>query len=87
LTANATITLPAFTTPTGKTWSLTVMIKQDGTGNWTLAWTPPSGDSILWDQSASAPAPSLTAGKITIYQFTKPADETTWYGSMVWKQF
>jgi hypothetical protein len=86
LTANTTITLPAFTTPAGKVWTLTVMVKQDGTGSRTLAWAVPGGDSILWDQSASAPAPASAASKISIYQFTKMSDETTWYASMVWKQ-
>jgi hypothetical protein len=86
LSANTTITLPSFATPTGKVWTLTVMVKQDGTGSKTLAWGVPSGDSILWDQSASGPTPNTTASKITIYQFTKPSDETTWYASMVWKQ-
>ena len=86
LTDNATITLPAFASLTGKVWTITVMIKQDATGGRTLTWAVPGGDSILWDQSATAPAPSSGASKTTIYQFTKPADETTWYGSMVWKQ-
>jgi hypothetical protein len=86
LSANTTITLPAFATLTGKVWTLTVFVKQDATGSRTLAWTPPAGDSILWDQSAVAPVPASAATKITIYQFTKPADETTWYGSLVWKQ-
>lgn len=85
LTGNTTITLPSFTSPPGKVWTLTVFVKQDGTGNRTLAWGSGT-DSILWDQSASAPAPASAIGKITIYQFTKPSDETTWYASMVWKQ-
>jgi hypothetical protein len=86
LSANTTITLPSFATPSGKVWTLTVMVKQDGTGNRTLAWAAPAGDSIMWDQSATAPAPNTSASKIAIYQFTKPSDETTWYASMVWKQ-
>jgi len=86
LTGNATITLPAFATPANKVWTLTVIVTQDGTGSRTLGWAVPGGDSILWDQSASAPAPASGVTKTTIYQFTKPSDTTVWYGSMVWKQ-
>lgn len=85
LTGNATVTLPTYN-QFGKVWTLTVIVKQDGTGSRTLTWALPGSDSILWDQSASAPPPNPTANKITIYQFTKPGDELVWYGSVVWKQ-
>ena len=87
LTANSTITLPSFTSPAGKVFTLIVMVKQDSTGGRTLAFTPPSGDSILWDSGASMPGHQTTASKVTIYQFTKPSDETSWYASQVWKQY
>ncbi len=86
LTGNATLTLPAFSSPTNKVWTLTVMVTQDATGSRTLSWAAPGTDSILWDQSASAPAPASAASKTTIYQFTKVSDDSVWYGSQVWKQ-
>lgn len=86
LTENATLTLPSFTAPAGKVFTLTVFVKQDAVGSRTLNWAGNGVDSILWDQSTSAPAPAVAASKVTIYQFTKPADEAVWYGSIVWKQ-
>lgn len=85
LNGNATVTLPTYTS-TAKVWTVTVMVKQDSTGGRTLAFAAPSGDTILWDSGASMPAHQTTLNKTTIYQFTKPGDETTWYASMVWKQ-
>jgi hypothetical protein len=86
LNSNTTLTLPAFTTPANKVWTLTVIVKQDATGGRTLAWAAPGTDSILWDQSATAPAAASGASKTTIYQFTKVSNDTVWYGSQVWKQ-
>ncbi len=84
LTADATITLAAFTT-TGKVWTLTIFVKQDATGSRTLTWAAPGGDSIKWD-GGSAPPYSSGANKTTIYQFIKSADDTVWYGSMTWRE-
>lgn len=83
---STTITLPDFSSPAGKVWTLTVYVKQDATGSRSLAWAASGSDSILWDQSGSSPTPALGAGKVTIYQFTKASDESTWYATMVWKQ-
>jgi hypothetical protein len=85
LTANATINLPAFTTPATSIHSMTIFIKQDGIGSRTLSFVGNGGDTVKWD-SGAAPNISITAGKITILQLIKPADETVWYGSMVWKE-
>ncbi len=86
LTGNSTITLPAFTTAsTAKIYSMTIFLKQDGTGFRTIAWAQNGSDTIKWD-TGTAPTISPTAGKITIIQLMKPSDETVWYGSMVWKE-
>lgn len=85
LNANTTITLPAFSSPAGKVWSLTVIVVQDGTGGRTLTWAAPGGNSIKWDMGAT-PGPSTGASKTSIFQFIKPSDDTVWYGSMVWRE-
>jgi hypothetical protein len=87
MTANTTITLPAFS-PAGNPYafSLTVVVTQDASGGRTLAWAANGADVIRWDSSASAPAPATAANKETIYQFVKFSDSSIWYGSMVWKE-
>jgi hypothetical protein len=85
LTGNATITLPAFTAPSGKIYSMTIFFKQDSTGSRTLTFAGNGSDTVKWDTGV-APTISSTASKITIIQLTKPSDETVWYGSMVWKE-
>lgn len=85
LTANTTITLPS-TPSTGSTvFSLTVKIKQDGTGNRTLTWNPGAGNSIKWDGGVAA-EPAAAAGEESIYQFVRFGDESVWYASQVWKE-
>jgi hypothetical protein len=84
-TANPSIKLPAMTSPSGKMYSLTIFLKQDATGNRPVTFTAQTGDSIKWD-SGTAPTIAATASTVTILQFIKAADETVWYGSMVWKE-
>ena len=85
LTGNATITLPAFTAPLSKVYSLTIFLKQDATGSRTVTFTGNGSDTVKWD-SGTTPSISATANKITMIQLMKPSDETVWYGSMVWKE-
>jgi hypothetical protein len=85
LTSNSIVTLPAFTSPAGKIYNLTVFIKQDGTGSRTLSFAGNGADTVKWD-SGVQPTISSTAGKITILQFMKLSSESVWYGSMVWKE-
>ena len=85
LTANATVTLPAFTAPIGKIFTLSVFLKQDGTGSRTITWAGNGADTIKWDSGNQSPI-SNTPGKITILQFTKPAHETVWYASEIWQE-
>ncbi|KYG67323.1 hypothetical protein AZI86_10015 [Bdellovibrio bacteriovorus] len=83
--ATSAIRLPAMTSPPGKMYSLTLFVKQDGTGNRALSILTASGDSVKWDSNV-APTIATASGSITILQFIKAADETVWYGSMVWKE-
>ncbi|WP_408098958.1 LCCL domain-containing protein [Peredibacter sp. HCB2-198] len=85
LTGNATISLPAFAPTATKVYTLTVFLKQDAIGSRTANFVGNGADTVKWD-SGSAPSVSLTANKITIVQFTKPSDETVWYGSKVWQE-
>ncbi|MEK6579128.1 MAG: hypothetical protein AABZ55_07865, partial [Bdellovibrionota bacterium] len=85
LTANTTITLPAFTAPAAKVYSMTLFLKQDATGTRSVTWAGNGADTIKWD-SGIAPAISITADKITIIQLTKPSDESVWYGSVTWRE-
>ncbi|MGE0526151.1 MAG: hypothetical protein AB7P49_03740, partial [Bdellovibrionales bacterium] len=85
LTGNATITMPAFTAPSQASYSLTVFVKQDGTGSRTVTFAGAGSDTIKWDSGAT-PSIASAAGKVTILQFLKPSDETVWYASMVWKE-
>lgn len=83
--ATSSVRLPAMTSPTGKMYSLTIFIKQDATGSRALSMLTAAGDSIKWD-SGTAPTIATAANTVTILQFIKAADETVWYGSMVWKE-
>lgn len=85
LTANSTITLPAFAAPAGAVYTVTVVLKQDATGGWTATFAGNGGDTVKWD-SGVAPTISSGIGKTTIVQFTKFSDEAVWYGSMVWRE-
>lgn len=85
LTGNATITFPAFTSPGSRVYNLTLFLKQDGTGSRTATFAGNGGDTFKWDGGVT-PSISPTAGKITILQFMKAADETVWYASKVWSE-
>lgn len=85
LTANTTLTLPAISgLATDATYTLTVRVKQDATGSRTLAWAG-NGNTIKWD-SGFAVAPASGPNQITVYQFFIIGGETTWLGSMVWRE-
>ena len=84
LTANSTITLPAYTSTVARIYTLTIFLRQDATGSRTVTWAG-AGNTIKWDAGV-APTISATASKITIIQLTKVSDESVWYGSLVWKE-
>lgn len=85
LNNNATVTLPSYSPSTMKVFTLTVFVKQDGSGARAINFIGAGSDTIKWD-SGSAPSISSTPSRITILQFTKPSDETVWYGSKVWQE-
>lgn len=85
LTADTTITLPTFAAPAGKVFNLTVFVKQDGTGSRTITWAGSGGDTIKWDTGLPSVF-SANPNKITILQFVKPAHETVWYASEIWRE-
>ena len=59
----------------GRAGSCTLILKQDATGSWTLAW--PS--SVLWP-AASAPTISATANAVDVFAFVTRDGGVTWYG-------
>lgn len=82
LTGNATVTLPAGmpgTTEAIKT--IVVIFKQDATGSRTMAFAAPAGETLLFNNSATLPAVSSAANKVTIYVCTKFDGDTRWYVS------
>jgi hypothetical protein len=85
VTADTTITLPAFTSTGTRVYNLTVFLKQDATGGRSVTFAGNGSDTIKWD-SGMAPPISATAGQITIIQLMKTSDENVWYGSMTWRE-
>jgi len=80
LTGNATVTLP--TGMPGRTEAIktiVVIFKQDATGSRTMAFAAPSGETLLYNNSATLPAVSSAANKVTIYVCTKFDGDTRWY--------
>ena len=80
LTGNATVTLP--TGMPGKAEAIktiVVIFKQDATGSRTMAFAAPSGETLLYNNSATLPAVSSAANKVTIYVCTKFDGDTRWY--------
>jgi hypothetical protein len=75
LTANTTITMP--TAVSGK--SFIIMLKQDGTGSRTVAWS-----TVVW-AGGTAPTVTSTASKQDIYSFF--SDGTNWYGVTVGQNY
>jgi hypothetical protein len=85
LISNSTIELPDFSSPRGKVFTMTVFILQDAVGSRSITWAGAGSDAIKWDTGIVASI-SSTRDKITILQFTKPADENVWYASKVWQE-
>lgn len=66
-----------FTNPpaAGKAGSLTLILKQDGTGGWSVTWP----GSVVWP-GGSAPSLSTAADAIDVLTFVTTDGGTTWYG-------
>lgn len=65
----------------GRACSFTLYAKQDGTGNRTITWPA----SVKW--SGGAPTLSTAANAVDIFVFESIDGGTTWYGSLVGKNF
>lgn len=73
LTANCTFTFTGATT--GRAESMTLLLRQDGTGNRTATWP----GSVVWPAN-TAPTLSPTASAVDILNFLTTDGGTTWFG-------
>ena len=81
LTGNCTFTLPALSNyPANSSKSITIVVKQDGTGGRTVAFSATDGYSI--NNSASVPAPSSGASKVSIYTCIGIVELAEWFISL-----
>jgi len=82
LNGNLTLTLPS-SQPGSASAAKTIVIflKQDATGSRTFTLAAPSGETLLFNNSASQPAVVATANKRTIYTCIKFDSDTVWYVS------
>ena len=81
LTGNCTFTLPALSTyPSNTIKSITLVVKQDGTGGRTVAFSATDGFSI--NNSASVPAPSSGANKVSMYTCLGIVGLSEWFISL-----
>lgn len=83
LTGNTTVTLPdTDEMPAGTARTVTVFVKQDGTGGRTFTFAAPSGYSIKYNNSSTQPAVNTAANKETIYTALLVKGSTTIYVSL-----
>jgi len=81
LTGNCTFTLPALSNyPSNSSKSITIVVKQDGTGGRTVAFSATDGYSI--NNSASVPAPASGASKVSIYTCIGIVELSEWFISL-----
>lgn len=80
LTGNCTFTFAG--TPAGRAWSVTLVLRQDGTGSRTVTWPA----STKWNLGA-APSLSTTASAIDIVNLVTVDGGTTWFGFLAGKAF
>ena len=66
----------------GPECSFTLILTQDSTGSRTAVWPA----NVLWD-NGSAPVPTGTAGRISIFSFTSPNGGKKWFGSLLERDF
>ena len=82
LTGNLTLTLPSsMPLNAAASKSIIVYVKQDATGGRTLTFAAPSGESVIFNNSASAPTAVTGATKVSIYTCIKFDGDTRWYVS------
>ena len=82
LTGNLTLTLPSsMPLNADSVKSIVVFVKQDATGSRTVTFAAPSGESVIFNNSASAPTAVTGATKVTMYTCMKFDGDTRWYVS------
>lgn len=82
LSGNMTCTLPSgmpLAAPAVKT--IVIFVRQDAIGSRTFTLAAPAGESIVWNNSGSAPAAVTGANKVTIYTCLKFDGDSRWYAS------
>lgn len=83
LTGNVTATLPTTDElPAGSSRTITIFLKQDGTGSRTFTFAAPTGYTIKYNNSSTQPAINSTANKETIYTVFLVKGSTTIYVSL-----
>jgi len=83
VTGAATLTLPSnMPNQTGSVKNIIIVLKENGTGGYAVTLAAPSGESIVYNNSATQPANQTGANKVTIYQCMKFDSDTRWYVSM-----
>ena len=81
LTGNVTFTLPALSTyPDNSVKTITIIVKQDGTGSRTVGFS--ATDGVSFNNSASAPQPTTAANKVSMYTCVGVKDLTEWFVSL-----
>lgn len=60
--------------PNGDTWTKTVIVEQNGTGNWGVIW-----QNVRWP-GGTAPVMTATPGAIDVYEFYRPNGYASWLG-------
>jgi len=82
LNGNLTLTLPSSQPGSSSAVkTIVIFLKQDATGSRTFTLAAPSGETLLFNNSASQPAVVATANKRTIYTCIKFDSDTVWYVS------
>ena len=81
LNGNVTFTLPALSTyPANSVKSITIVVKQDGTGSRTVDFSATDGFSI--NNSSSVPQPTTAANKVSIYTCLGITELSEWFISL-----
>jgi hypothetical protein len=81
LNGNVTFTLPALSNyPDNTVKTITIVVKQDGSGSRTVAFSATDGFSI--NNSASVPQPTTAANKVSMYTCVGIKELTEWFISL-----
>jgi hypothetical protein len=83
VTGTATLTLPAsMPNQSASVKNIIIVLKENATGTYVVTLAAPSGETIVYNNSATQPANQTGANKVTIYQCMKFDGDTRWYVSM-----